>query len=297
MRHAARSLALAVLAAPALQAGDFSPAAHHAWSPNSGWLSLRQGSDGVRVHERFLAGYAWEQNTGWIDFGDGSPTNGHRYANDGAGDFGVNLEADGRLTGFAWSPNTGWIHFEQTHGQPRLDWFTGRLQGHAWSPNLGWINLGDGIAGPIALSRTVIDVDADGLEDSWESFHFDDLTTANATSDHDGDGSGDAAEAEADTDPRDPADFFRVIRIDHVSDPGGEEGGDFVDLEWRSSPRRRYELLAAEPPGLGPFLAVPGFGEISGQSGSTSTQISVAPGTPRRFWQVQVRHPLPTPSK
>lgn len=286
-------LALAGAAVTDLGASSFSESAHHAWSATGGWISLRQGTTGVAVHERFLAGWAWEQNTGWIGFGDGSPANGHAYANDGPEDFGVNLDAGGRLLGFAWSPNAGWIHFEQVHGKARLDFFSGRLEGYAWSQNLGWINLGQGIVAPVAVTLIVSDSDGDGLDDAYEALHFGDLETADETTDSDRDGQGDLAEAAADTDPNDPADFLRITRIAATPDPGGKGGGGTtIELEWTSSPRRSYLLLASENPSTEGFEPIPGRVAIEGFEGLTDTLVFPPPGATRGFWRVQALAPF-----
>ena len=115
----------------------------YSWAASTAWINWRPPSAGAVVTESVLCGYIWSAATGWICLGDGSPTNGTRYTNLGADDFGVNRDPAGLLTGYAWSAATGWVHFEQVFGKPKIDAVTGQFSGYAWSAATGWINLGE----------------------------------------------------------------------------------------------------------------------------------------------------------
>src|SRR6187402_3513299 len=105
-------VAIAGAVMPAGAQSTIDPALKHAWSANTGWINFRwSATDGVVIGERFLSGYAWAANTGWIHAGDGTPVNGHTYANNSATDYGVNHDGAGNLSGYAWSANTGWVNF------------------------------------------------------------------------------------------------------------------------------------------------------------------------------------------
>ena len=115
-----------------------SPTDKSAYAANSGWIDFRtSAANGVVATETCLAGKAYAANFGWIDLGDGSPVNGHTYSNASTTDFGVNLAASGALTGYAYAANVGWINFEQTYGQPRLNFLTGSAR--AFRRGRGWI--------------------------------------------------------------------------------------------------------------------------------------------------------------
>lgn len=80
------------------------------------------------------------------------------------------------------------------------------------------------------------DGDSDGIEDSWESAYFENLTTVDANSDHDQDGDSDAKEFQAGTNPTDPNSSFRS-NIQETSVPSEE-----FDLSWPSASNRNYSV-------------------------------------------------------
>ena len=107
-----------------------------AWGANIGWINWHpSAANGAVVGQLFLSGHLWSANCGWISLGSGSPANGFRYQNNGAADFGVNVNPNGSLSGYAYGANIGWIRFsEQTASGslpatqiPQLDLKTGRL--------------------------------------------------------------------------------------------------------------------------------------------------------------------------
>ena len=214
-----------------------SPAANHAHAANAGWLDFRPSPEaGVRVAGTCLSGHAYAANFGWIVLGDGSPVNGHTYANNSATDCGVNLGEDGGLSGYAWSGNIGWIAFEQTQGKPRLDFATGKISGHAYAPNLGWIALDTTFSDLSTLSIVRPDSDSDGIADAWEMQHFANLSSATASSNADGDRASDRAEYEAGTNPHDAASLFRIIASSF------SDGGSLGDIGFTSTPGRLYRI-------------------------------------------------------
>ena len=152
LRNTITALALCCPLAAAAAQSDVRPDHKHAWAENVGWTNWRDAGDpdaseGVRLHDTYLAGSAWGENTGWLGLGDGSPADGHTYANLDGADCGVNLDPDtGMLSGMAWAENVGWINFSggalADPPQPaRLDLDAYRLRGFAWGENIGWINL------------------------------------------------------------------------------------------------------------------------------------------------------------
>ncbi len=139
---AAAVAAMAVLAAPALQAqtGNIDPTQQYAWGENAGWFDLRPASSGgVTVYSTWLTGYAWQENVGWVKFGADAEG---PYVNDSATNWGVNLNSvTGALSGWAWSENAGWISMNPTYGGVELNSTTHQMGGYAWSENLGWIHF------------------------------------------------------------------------------------------------------------------------------------------------------------
>ncbi len=192
------------LASRGLAQSTISASESYVYSANTGWIDFRPSeADGVRLTETYLNGYAYSGNIGWIHFGDGSPSNGHRYANSTNTDYGVNLDKLGNLTGYAYSANVGWINFEQGEGRARLNFLTGKITGHAYGANIGWISLDTPASDLVANTIACPDTDGDGIGDAYEIAHFGNLGTVDGTSDSDGDGQTDAQEYLAGTDPGD----------------------------------------------------------------------------------------------
>ena len=81
----------------------------------------------------------WHENIGWIRLG--APGVTPPYANSSASNWGVNLDAAGKLSGYAWSENAGWINFSATSASVVLDQTTGLMTGSAWAENLGWVKF------------------------------------------------------------------------------------------------------------------------------------------------------------
>ncbi len=150
-----RSMVLfaSLLAAPAFAQSNVSTLHKVAWSENGGWMNWKDagspvGTQGARVGVSFLSGLVWCENLGWINLGDATPANGIAYTNTTGADFGVNLDAQGRLSGLAWGENVGWINFAGGASAgpafaARLDPASQRFRGYAWGENIGWINLND----------------------------------------------------------------------------------------------------------------------------------------------------------
>lgn len=93
----------------------------------------------------------------------------------------------------------------------------------------------------IAITATyklnpAVDSDGDGIRDSWEMTHFNNLTSANATSDSDGDGFSDLEEFLAGTAPADPLSHLQIVEI--TSSSTGQ-----VNLKWDAIAGKTYTLL------------------------------------------------------
>lgn len=227
------------LAAPAESSID---AAHRlAYGANVGWMNLRGDvTNGVVVGEFVCRGLAYGANIGWIRFGNGAPTNGIRYGNRTADDYGVNHDGAGGLSGFAYGANVGWIQFVPARGAPRMDLATGRMSGHAFGANIGWISLSNLEAhvrtdwmegGP--------DTDGDGMPDAWESTYRPELHELKpGGADYDHDGVPDVEEYRADTNPDDPDDWFGIRRLVVANETN-------MTVTWASRPTRLYRLEKA----------------------------------------------------
>ncbi len=112
-----------------------------AWAGNAGWLNFSPNHGGVTVYDDHLEGYAWAENIGWVRLGTYTGGGAYTYANDAAGNYGVNRATDGKLDGYAWSANAGWINFNPDDGQVTIDPTTGEFDGYAWGENVGWIHF------------------------------------------------------------------------------------------------------------------------------------------------------------
>ena len=261
-----------------------------AWSANAGWINLHaDNTNGVIIGDAFASGYAWSGNVGWINFGDGSPVNGHMYANTSAADFGVNHDGAGRLTGYAYGANIGWINFgwatASDPNRPRLDLFTGDMTGYAYSANLGWINLGSGFLRTESIHYA--DMDADGISDAWEMLHFGTTNTANATDDADKDYVSDKDEFIANTSPLNADSKLRILS--YIEDNIGEQ----AEIQFTSTPSRHYFIEHSEnlSSWSDPYLA----GIFAPSTGAITTRLfDHRPGT-RWFFRVVAKLPLTPP--
>jgi hypothetical protein len=65
------------------------------------------------------------------------------------------------------------------------------------------------------ITSGLTDTDTDGLDDTWETLHFGNLTTANGTTDTDHDGQPDLAEFLSGTNPTDPKDSLHITNISY----------------------------------------------------------------------------------
>ncbi|MDX2175337.1 MAG: hypothetical protein SF028_02595 [Candidatus Sumerlaeia bacterium] len=145
----------AVLAGGAFAATPPTDPGDHSWGASIGWLRWdAAGEQSASFNRWHGSGLVWSANAGWINLGDGSPANGHKYANEAGEDFGVNVDATSDrghflLSGLAWSANLGWISFDAPEGAaaedlPRIEKNTGLLKGRAWSANVGWLTFETG---------------------------------------------------------------------------------------------------------------------------------------------------------
>jgi hypothetical protein len=262
-----------------------SPTAAYGHAANAGWINFRgDASSGVRVADTSLSGYAYAANFGWIHLGDGTPANGHTYSNSSASDCGVNLSPAGDLTGSAYGANVGWISFEQPHGQPRLDLRTGIFSGSAYSANLGWISLATSFSTLATATIARADSDADGIPDSWEMLHFNNLTAANGTTDSDGDGARDSAEYTAATLPTEASSHLCITAHSYPSPTQAA-------LTWTSVATRNYRVEYDEDL-VGPWTAST-LGSLPPTGSLTSATLTGLTPAPRRFFRA-VALPLPT---
>jgi hypothetical protein len=282
---------LLLAALPALADTSFDHTEKFAWGANTGWISFRHDQPaspaGVVFGGTFLSGLAYSANLGWIHFGSGSPANGYSYANAGT-DHGVNHDGQGNLSGFAWSANTGWINFgwasTSDPNRPRVNLLTGEFSGYAWGANTGWIKLGTGLL--TARSMKDADVDHDGIPDSWEMFHFNNLSAINASTDNDGDGASDQAEYSADTDPADASSFLKIVS--HSHEPGLAQ----TTLVFTTIPTRHYRIEYSNDLGYTLPWTNSALGAFAPDSGATTTKIITYPGNPKKFFRAVAMVPL-----
>ena len=103
----------------------------YAYGANVGWINARGDiTNGAVIGEFVCSSYLYGANIGWIHLGDGSPTNGVRYGNTSADDYGVNHDGLGNLSGYACGANVGWIVFETNYGKPKVNLLTGNMDGY-----------------------------------------------------------------------------------------------------------------------------------------------------------------------
>ena len=257
-----------------------------AWSANAGWIDCRTDPTNGTVVSRFIcSGYMYSANVGWIVIGDGTPTNGVRYANVSSDDYGVNVLAGGKLRGSAWCPSSGWISFEDT-GDPSIDLLTGQMGGYAWGGNLGWISLYT-LQAHVQTDTIApgLDEDEDGIPDAWELERTNSTTVLGnpADGDCDDDGVPDEDEHAADTNPFDPNDYLRILGLAPTN------GNDFV-VNWASSPSRLYRLEKAYD--LGGAWSDSGLGTHAPDDGTNTARTATETGHTQVFFRVKAVLPL-----
>lgn len=258
-----------------------------AWSANAGWINCRPtATNGAIIGEFVCSGYLYSSVCGWIHLGDGIPTNGIRYSNDSAEDYGVNHDGEGHLSGFGWCASAGWINFEWTNAEaanaPKVDLKTGACSGYAWGGTLGWISLTNWST---YLQTVVIDAGSDtntnGIPDAWEMDKTGSTTNLGQTAgaDFDFDGMTDFEEYVADTDP---ADMQDQLRLTALSVPDGTN----IQLRWSSRESRLYQIEKntnltnqAGWTNIGLSLYYPDTGTI--------TTISISDGVPQEFFRIK----------
>jgi hypothetical protein len=283
-----------IIAAAALLAGTCSlraqttvdPEHPFAYAGNAGWL-LASGdtAHGAAIGLSFCSGYLWSATCGWIGLGSG-PTNGWRYTQSSASDWGVNHDGEGRLTGFAYGANIGWVTFEQTYGKPRIDLRSGVMSGAAWSANIGWIGFSNALAHVrVASLSTGADSDGDAIPDAWEYRRAGNLTALRGNgADADGDGVADLQEYAADTDPQSAASALKIVALQRL--------GASDQVDWTVEPTRFYRLRKTSALGAGVAWSDSGAGLLSpGAAATLARQVSAA-GATARFYRVQAVLPL-----
>src|SRR5208283_2304682 len=207
----------------------------YAYGANVGWMDWTgDTANGAVIGDYVCAGYIYAANVGWINLGSGSPTNGIRYQNLDASDFGVNHDGLGNLRGYAWGANIGWINFENT-GTPTVDLRTGKFSGYVYSANCGWISLSNAVAYVQTDSFDPGALAPDGLPIAWLLANFG-KTNVDANADPDGDGQSNQQEYLAGTNPNDAGDYLRITAESFSS------GGTVASLTWSSVPTRFYYL-------------------------------------------------------
>ncbi len=269
----------------------------NAYGANIGWVNCRGDvTNGAVIGEFTCSGYLYSANCGWIHLGDGTPTNGIRYLNNSATDYGVNTQdysSNGttciaKLRGFAYGANIGWVNFEAT-GDPRVNLATGQLLGFAYSANCGWIALsGAGVTVTTTSLAVGADTDTDGMADAWERTHAPNLATLGIGLDGDGDGELDTDEFAADTDPLDVNDRLRITLV--VPPRQLIVAGPFVtDLAWTSKESRKYDIERIGNLTLPFTVAVAGIAPTPGTL--TAVQFN-DPNAGAKFYRVRAKRPL-----
>jgi hypothetical protein len=266
---------------------------HFAYASNLGWVDWRGDAlNGAVVGDHICSGYVYAANVGWINLGKGTPTNGIRYSNLTAADFGVNQDGFGNLQGYGWGANVGWLLFTNRNSAgsaydgPRVNLLTGQMSGYIWGANVGWISLTNSRAF-VQLDRLQpeADTDHDGIPDAWELEHFGNLTKASATSDQDGDGQTDLQEYLAGTDP-----LKSTSQL--VSTATTTPGNSTITLAWPSQLGYQYRILRTDQLGSIDSWTDVGLGWINPDPGGITSRPVRASGSSSGFYLIEAFRPL-----
>jgi hypothetical protein len=280
------SVLLIASAIAASAATTLNSANHLAYGANIGWINWRgDNANGAVIGDYVCSGFIYSANVGWIHLGSGAPTNGVRYQNLAAGDFGVNHDGVGNLRGFAYGANIGWINFEDT-GAPKVDLKTGKLSGFVYSANCGWSSLSNALAHvQTDAFDPGADLDGNGIADAWEIIHFG-TNGVNANLDLDGDGMTVGQEYFADTNPLDPNSNLRITA--HSLSFSG--ANDIHDLTWTSRPTRCYRVRFRDSLSL-PWTTLSTLIEPE-PGATTSALVNLSGPQPERYLRVEALRPL-----
>jgi hypothetical protein len=283
MRTLLGSLVLVSTVAVCSALSTINPANKYACGANFGWMDWRgDANSGAVIGEYVCSGYIWAANVGWINLGNGAPTNGIRYQNVSANDFGLNHDGQGHLRGYAYGANIGWIHFEAI-GATKVDLKTGRLGGYAYSANCGWISLSNAFSFVQTDTITPGAAGANGLPVAWMLTHFG-TTNVNANADPDGDGSPHLQEYFAGTNPTDANDNLSIAS--YTTTPGGT----LVTVTWKSTPTRCYRIQKCL--NLTTALWIDSGLGLVAPDGASTTRTFADTNAPMRFYRVQAVRPL-----
>lgn len=129
-------------------------------------------------------------------------------------------------------------------------------------------------------AATFTDADADGMDDGWETGHFE-ANSRDGTADFDSDGSSDLAEFLAGTDPKDAGSVLVVSAL-------ASEAGVSFKIEWAAVPGKNYRVQYNETLEPSGWRSLPG--DVTA-AGSTASKVDgSASEETKRFYRVQVLH-------
>jgi hypothetical protein len=141
------------------------------------------------------------------------------------------------------------------------------------------LNVSDRRVQTVELNLDTDDVDHDGLPDSWELAHFNDLSFVTAFSDADADGALDRSEFQAGTDPNDPVSTFRFVTA-RISQQGQFE------LQWSTVSGRNYTVQSSTEMSDASFIDL--RAHLPATPPVNNLILTNPPGLPRMFYRVKL---------
>lgn len=136
----------------------------------------------------------------------------------------------------------------------------------------------------LVVSYFIEDTDSDGLKDSWEWEYFQDLDSADETTDNDGDNTLDIDEQTAGTSPIDVTSRFELLTPTVTE----SEGVQYMNISWESADGRTYQIEKSRTLGSNDWVSE--ASNISATPPQNTHAVPMAVEEDRYFYRITVEN-------